>query len=638
MNPSRIGWFAALTLAFLVTSPLAAPESSPAGTEAGSSSGPVNVTALAVEETSQGFVGVHADVSGTVLSPGTGKVYVSTKPLAQTDMQGSARLASQVAASTLGANWRAQDYLVSFSSESTVIGGPSAGAVMTLALTTALHNLLDPQAPWTLDPTVAGTGTINPDGTIGPVGGIPAKAEGAKQAGITTFLYPAGMDVATTEVGGPLGLHSVSVDMATHCASLGISCHGVASIRDFIAAAAHVQLSSPAVPTPGTVDYASLLGPGVKSQVDALSARLDAATSNPAVAQLQAGPAGQVNQQLSNARTDLSRAQDSIAKSLYYEAATQAFQGSIAVGFGENLTAFYAKGRSEDVVRTALSACENATAAADVVNGESVTTLNALYAVGAAQERAKQADNLREQARSFYQNAATFSDWLSSMQASTFCTERAHTVMWWAGLRDVFSNGPAVADLATLAQDALDQATELVSYASAVLSGGGAGTSTALTDAQTKLQDATAHQQAGQLAGAAVEAVEAQTLASAAVQTGGGAPVPDAVLQNATASVERAVDAAHRLGAEPMLSVSLFELAQGETDASARLQDLWNARGLALLGVESGSTPPQETPIPRAATESYSDGTLVAFLVMGVVVGLAASSIILVALMARRSK
>jgi uncharacterized protein len=155
--------------------------------QAGSREGsdPVQVTALAVAEDAQGtFVGVHATVEAQVLTNGAGRVYVATKPLAQTDMQGSARLASRVAANLLGAEWDQYDYLVSFRSSSMVIGGPSAGAVMTLALTTALHNVREPGNAWTLDPGVAGTGTINPDGTIGPVGGIPAKAEGAKEAGI----------------------------------------------------------------------------------------------------------------------------------------------------------------------------------------------------------------------------------------------------------------------------------------------------------------------------------------------------------------------------------------------------------------------------------------------------------------------
>ena len=65
------------------------------------------------------------------------------------------------------------------------IDGPSAGALMTVAVLAALHGD-------TVNPAVTMTGTINPDGTIGPVGGIPHKLEGAAAAGKTTVLVPGG--------------------------------------------------------------------------------------------------------------------------------------------------------------------------------------------------------------------------------------------------------------------------------------------------------------------------------------------------------------------------------------------------------------------------------------------------------------
>ena len=36
------------------------------------------------------------------------------------------------------------------------------------------------------------TGTINPDGTVGPVGGIPEKIAGTAKAGYKRILIPAG--------------------------------------------------------------------------------------------------------------------------------------------------------------------------------------------------------------------------------------------------------------------------------------------------------------------------------------------------------------------------------------------------------------------------------------------------------------
>ncbi|ASW56619.1 PDZ domain-containing protein [Plantactinospora sp. KBS50] len=66
------------------------------------------------------------------------------------------------------------------------IGGPSAGLMFTLGII----DKLDPE-DLTGGRIIAGTGTIDDDGNVGPIGGIPQKLVGAKQAGATEFLVPA---------------------------------------------------------------------------------------------------------------------------------------------------------------------------------------------------------------------------------------------------------------------------------------------------------------------------------------------------------------------------------------------------------------------------------------------------------------
>ena len=63
--------------------------------------------------------------------------------------------------------------------------GPSGGALMTIATMASLLG-------HTVKSEAAMTGTINPDGTIGPVGGIPHKIDGAAEAKKTLVLIPAG--------------------------------------------------------------------------------------------------------------------------------------------------------------------------------------------------------------------------------------------------------------------------------------------------------------------------------------------------------------------------------------------------------------------------------------------------------------
>ena len=66
------------------------------------------------------------------------------------------------------------------------IGGPSAGMMFSLAV-------IDKLSPGELNggKFVAGTGTIDEEGTVGPIGGITHKIQGAREAGAELFLAPA---------------------------------------------------------------------------------------------------------------------------------------------------------------------------------------------------------------------------------------------------------------------------------------------------------------------------------------------------------------------------------------------------------------------------------------------------------------
>ncbi|MCW2809809.1 MAG: peptidase family protein [Friedmanniella sp.] len=66
------------------------------------------------------------------------------------------------------------------------IGGPSAGLVFALAIYDKITD-----GPLLAGRHVAGTGTITPDGVVGPIGGIQEKIAGAEKAGATVFLVPA---------------------------------------------------------------------------------------------------------------------------------------------------------------------------------------------------------------------------------------------------------------------------------------------------------------------------------------------------------------------------------------------------------------------------------------------------------------
>ncbi|GHF37122.1 hypothetical protein GCM10010218_18360 [Streptomyces mashuensis] len=69
------------------------------------------------------------------------------------------------------------------------IGGPSAGLLFALGIVDKLDG--DGRGgDLTGGRTIAGTGTIEPDGTVGPVGGVSLKMQAAHRDGATVFLVP----------------------------------------------------------------------------------------------------------------------------------------------------------------------------------------------------------------------------------------------------------------------------------------------------------------------------------------------------------------------------------------------------------------------------------------------------------------
>jgi PDZ domain-containing protein len=91
------------------------------------------------------------------------------------------------------------------------IGGPSAGLMWTLGLT----DVLTP-GDLTGGKIIAGTGTIQLDGTVGPIGGIAEKVVAAERAGATVFFAPVQDAPGAQAVAG----HIVVVPVKTYLEAL----------------------------------------------------------------------------------------------------------------------------------------------------------------------------------------------------------------------------------------------------------------------------------------------------------------------------------------------------------------------------------------------------------------------------------
>jgi hypothetical protein len=122
--------------------------------------------------------------------------------------------ASLTAAQVLDFDQRAMQVAASVEGR---IDGPSAGALFTMGILAAVRGD-------TINNEVTMTGTINPDGTVGPVGGIPYKLEGAAAAGKKVVLIP-----GTSRF--EYDSHTEKfIDLPEHGKSLGLTVHRVNDI------------------------------------------------------------------------------------------------------------------------------------------------------------------------------------------------------------------------------------------------------------------------------------------------------------------------------------------------------------------------------------------------------------------------
>lgn len=145
----------------------------------------VTIPLLAVTEDNEGML-IPLVVE---LVPGTGKVLVNiNNPSFILDTQDSIRLAVKEAAEMTNTDMRKYDAIFSITTNISVIGGPSAGAAITIATMALMLNKH-------VREDVAITGTIEVGGYIGPVGGVQEKVMAAKENGIMLVLVPIGESV-----------------------------------------------------------------------------------------------------------------------------------------------------------------------------------------------------------------------------------------------------------------------------------------------------------------------------------------------------------------------------------------------------------------------------------------------------------
>ncbi len=423
---------------------------------------------------------------------GEGLVYFSADPLTQIDTQGAARTAALVASYLLNVDPRSLNFYYRLESGSTIVGGPSAGAAMTVATVAAILGKGVRQ-------DVIITGMINLDGTIGPVGGIPQKLQAAADAGAKTFLVPAGQEIVEEEVPkqvriGPLVMTTLErrkVNVSELGAELGVRVVEVSNIEEALnhmlgLSVERAPSSKPEVPESvrnllsGWVnDYlrrSSEIRGDVQSKLERMGAISRRIISN----------------LLSESENYSSAASSELARGNYYTAASLSFNSVVQADYARALTnyALYGEGPVNELMREVYSRLRELGAEVNATRPEDFSEMEALIA---AKTRYYDASNALRRAAELI-SKGSYLDSLNwgGIHWLVYAYWRAESAAKWLTMRIPGERvGVDESRVREVASVVLYEAESVISYSGSLLQEVG-GSSNFLNEAYSYMSDARA--------------------------------------------------------------------------------------------------------------------------------------------------
>ena len=577
--------FIAITLSFSIISVHSAQEIIP-GTiyeETKSSTyRSVSVYAPAVAQTENGYVGVIATITVSIQNNGSGRVFVDTLPLTQVDMQGSARLAVKVAGTLVRNDERCDvnpdnyDYYFVVRTDSPIIGGPSAGGVMTVATVSLLEN-------WKMDNRTVMTGMINPDGSIGPIGGIIYKIDAANSVGATRFLIPKGQDKytemqTTTETSNGwirTVTKPVTIDVSDYAMdNYGIEVNEASDINDALQYFTGKRFEFQESDSPITTEeynisikpLAGVLIDEAKESYDNASEKFEGSGIPNYFPNYYRD---EVEEELDKAFETLNDSEKWYNESLYYTSTSKSFQSLIYSKFVSYTCDYYDKEGDEEWIENLLSEVnslhENVSKEA---KDEKVDGFVTLQTVGAAQRRASEAGTYLDQAIDIYENQGfnSFSEVMDFLYSIAFVEERCNSVSWWIDIgTNKFNDTGKITNetIQNLALEYIEEATQSVVYSNVILSEIGSTYSDSvdyLNEANDLVNSAQDDLDKGYNKAALFEALEALVKANLALELIGtnSEEKLDSASENANSNIVKI----RTQGIEPVLAVSYYEYAE----------------------------------------------------------------------------
>lgn len=543
----------------------------------------VTVYAPAVGQTPNGYVGVISTITVTIQTNGSGRVFVDTLPLAQIDMQGSARLSVKVASALVEndpnctINPSSFDYFFVIRTASPIIGGPSAGGILTAAVVSLLEE-------WDMDDQTVMTGMINPDGSIGPIGGITKKIDAANSVGATRFLIPEGQGTYTETIyetvqtawGEQIVSHQVTRNVSDYAMeNYGIEVIEVADIEDVIyyytGYKYQITTTNQSISTEQYIDSMKPLATKLLSQANESYNNASTAFDETNIPnQFPSYYRNQVTDFLNNAEETLLESEDWFNQELYYTSTSKSFQSLINSRFVNYVCDYYDADNKKTYLDSLLHQVETyySNQSQKAKNTE-VNGMISLQCVGAAQKRATEADQYLSSAKNDFSN----NDFFSALYELAFTYQRSESIGWWLGLTAYFNDTGSIdsKQLENLANDYIDDAQQSIVYSNVILQELGSSSSL-ISEAENMLQTAREDKNNGFPAAALFEALEALSKANLALELVDATTTEkiQSRIERANESASASISESRLRGIEPLLAVSYYEYAESLVEKSVQ--------------------------------------------------------------------
>jgi len=531
----------------------------------------VVLKAPAVSRTASGeLIGVATDFVITV-APGTGHVYVETWPLAEVDMQASARLAAQIAGKVLGVDMSKYDVFIQIKADSPIIGGPSAGGTMTVGIIAALEG-------WKVNPKVMMTGMINPDGTIGPVGGILEKASAAHDVGAQLFLIPQGQriqyvqETQKKEIGGivMINSHTRKVDVVDYAKERwGLTVIEIKDIYDAVYYFTGHKIPRPEAPAYIKINTSFLKGDALKDY-DNTTAYYQATLEKLKKSDVNYATYTTLMEALNEAQVVLNQSKQSLDDGMYYTTMSKDFQARIII---RHVDWYLGVKLEEDVQRILRTTGSEINASERRVSNIMIRGTTMLQAVAAAEERVEQAKELLDEAWKYYYNG----DYWDAVGDAAYAYERAKTAVFWASLGERFATGDVIGKdvVKATARDYIDESNLIVTYIESMYGTVGGDLSQSIQLAEQYYED-------GKYSAALFTAMEARVRAQVFLDTLGidNQTVLKEKLAGMKEGAKVAIAMAQNQGITPVLAIAYYEFAESyeqSAEEKGSMEDLQTA-------------------------------------------------------------